>query len=114
MRGFRSKEASLRKIIKEVTPSLVGMNETLLVGSMKLSIPNYTSWSKNRTDKGGGGIATAVANQYRDCTVGAGQGEEEDEYLVTRLECFSPALHVINCYGEQRNTRKEDIEKDVK
>ena len=34
-----------------------------------------------------------------------------NEYLVTRLECFSPALNVINCYGEQTNTRKEDIER---
>ena len=31
--------------------------------------------------------------------------------LVTRLECFSPALNVINCYGEQRKTLKEDVEK---
>ena len=95
---------------KEATPSLIAMNETLLVGNIKVSIQNYTSWSKNKiTNNGGGGIATAVANQYRDCTGGAGQGEEEDEYLVTRLECFSPALNVINCYGEQRNKRKEKI-----
>ena len=59
------------------------MNETLLVGNMKVSIPTYTTWSKNRTEKGGGGIATAVASRFKDCTVGAGQGEDEDEYLVT-------------------------------
>ena len=52
-----------------------------------------------------------MANTFKDCTVEAGQGEDEDEYLVTRLECFSPALIIINCYGEQRRMRKEDIEK---
>ena len=63
---------------------------------MKVSIPTYTSWTKNRTEKGGGGIATSVASRYKDYAVGAGQGENEDEYLVTRLDCFSPALNVIN------------------
>ena len=86
------------------------MNETLLMGSTKVSIPGYLSWSKNRTEKGGGGIATSVANQYKDLAVGAGQGEDEDEYLVTRIESFSPALNVINCYGEQRRTGKEEVE----
>ena len=111
LRGFKSKETSLRRLIDKIQPSLIAMNETLLVGNMKVSIPTYTTWSKNRTEKGGGGIATAVASRFKDCTVGAGQGEDEDEYLVTRLECFSPALNVINCYGEQRSMRKEDIER---
>ena len=111
LRGFKSKETSLRKIILEKSPSLVLMNETLLVGNMKVSIPAYTSWSRNRTGKGGGGIATSVADKYKDCAVAAGQGEDEDEYLITRIDCFSPALCVINCYGEQRKAKKEDIER---
>ena len=57
---------------------------------------------QNRSEKGGGGITTAVSQQFKYSAVGAGQGEEEDEYLITRFECFSPALNVINCYGEQR------------
>ena len=109
LRGFKSKETSLKKIVTEKSPSMILMNETLLVGSMKVSVPDYTSWSRNRTDKGGGGIATSVANKYRDCSVEAGQGEDEEEFIITRIECFSPALCVINCYGEQRKTRKEEV-----
>ena len=90
---------------------MVILNETLLAGNMKVSIPEYTSWSRNRTEKGGVGIATSVANKYKDCAVGAGQGEDEDKYLITRINCFSPALCVINCYGEQRKAKKEDIER---
>ena len=90
---------------------MILMNETLLLGNMKVSLPSYTSWSRNRTEKGGGGIATSVADRFKDCSVGAGQGEDEDEFLVTRIECFSPALNVINCYGEQRSTKKEEVEK---
>jgi hypothetical protein len=52
-----------------------------------------------------------VASQYKDWAIGAGQGEDEDEFLVTRVECFSPALTIINCYGEQRGTKKEEVEK---
>ena len=86
------------------------MNETQLVGNMKVNIDHYDSWNKNRTKKGGGGIATAVSQLFSDCTVGVGEGENEDEYLVTRIEAFTPALNIINYYGEQRNTRKEEVE----
>ena len=111
LRGYKSKEMSLKKLIKRTRPSLVAMNETLLSGNMKVSMPPYTCWSKNRSEKGGGGISTAVSPQYKDFAVGAGQGEEEDEYLITRFDCFSPALNVINCYGEQRKTIKEEVNK---
>ena len=29
---------------------------------------------------------------------------------MTRIETFNPALNIVNCYGEQRKTRKEDVE----
>ena len=58
-----------------------------------------------------GGIATAVSMEYRDSACGAREGQGEDEYLVTRLEAFSPALCIINCYGEQRSrSSKEEVE----
>ena len=42
--------------------------------------------------------------------MGAGEGEGDHEYLITRIECFSPALNIVNCYGEQRKTNKEEVE----
>ena len=42
--------------------------------------------------------------------MGAGEGVENYEYLIKRVECFYPALNVINCYSEQRKTRKEEVE----
>ena len=68
------------------------INESQLVGNMKVNIPQYDMWTRSRTVKGGGGIATAVSKQYSDSAVGTGEGEKEDEYLVTRIETFSPAL----------------------
>ena len=52
------------------------LNETQLVGNMKVNLPAYTTWSRNRTDKGGGGIATAVHQQYSATAVGIGEGED--------------------------------------
>ena len=111
LRGYKSKESSLKKLVKKTRPSAVAMNETLLSGNMKVSMPPYICWSKNRSEKGGGGVTTAVSKQFKDFAVGAGQGQEDDEYLITRFECFSPALNLINCYGEQRKTIKGEVEK---
>ena len=110
LRGYKSKEYSLKKIIKKVKPSVIILNETQLIGNMKVSLKPYISWTKNRTEKGGGGIATAVNQNFKDQAVAAGEGEKDDEFLITRIDTFSPALNVINNYGEQRSTRKEDIE----
>ena len=106
MRGYKSKVTLLMKMIKEVSPSMVLMNETLLSGRAQVSISPYTCWSRNRKETGGGGIATAVSPHFKDFTTGAGEGEGDDEYLITRIECFSPALNIINCYGEQRKNSK--------
>ena len=110
MRGFKSKERSLMKVMKKTSASMVALNETLLTGKTKVSLPSYTTWTKNRTEKGGGGIATVVNQTFKNHAVAAGEGENDDEFLITRVDTFTPALNVINNYGEQRCTRKEDIE----
>ena len=75
-----------------------------------MSLSNYTSWVKNRSEKGGGGAATAVRQNYQDSAVGVCEGEDDDEFIITRIDAFSPALCIINSYGEQRRTRKEEVE----
>ena len=86
------------------------MNETQLLGKMKVCLTPYTTRTKNKTDKSGGGVATAVSQQFSKSAVGAGEGENNNEYIVTRLEAFKPALNVVNSYGEQRKSRKEEDE----
>ena len=110
IRGIKSKEHSLKKILRKVKPSVVLINETQLIGNMKVALNPYTSWTRSRTETGGGGIATVVSQQYSDSTVEAGRGVGDDEFLITRLEAFYPALNIVNSYGEQRKTKKEDVE----
>ena len=112
LRGFRSKRQSLKKIISTEKPSMVAINESQLTGRMQVSLKPMVCWSKNRESKGGGGVATAVSPVYRDSTIGAGESEGENEYVITRVSSFSPALNVINYYGEQRKTSKENVEKN--
>ena len=110
LRGYKSKETCLKKIVRKITPSMIVLNETQLIGNMKVNIPQYVSWTRSRTDKGGGGVATAVSRQYSDSAIGAGEGGSGDEYLITKIDAFSPALTVVNSYGEQRKTNKEEVE----
>ena len=110
LRGFKSKKKSLETILDNVTPSMALLNETQMVGKMKMSLSNYTTWVRNRSEKGGGGIATAVRQSYQDSAVGVCKGKDDDEFLITRIDAFSPALCLINSYGEQRRTRKEEVE----
>ena len=113
-RGLKSKEYSLRKLLRKKKPSMVAINETQLTGKESVNIKPYTWWSKNRDGKGGGGIATGVSQELKDFAVGVGEGQKDDEYLITRLESFSPALNVVNCYGEQRKTSIEEVEEKWK
>ena len=110
VRGLKSKEYSVRKIIRQVKPAVIAVNETQMKGKVEVDIKPFKWWSKNRNEKGGGGVATGVAQEFKEQSIGAGQGEGQDEYLITRIEAFAPAVNVINCYGEQRSTKVEEVE----
>ena len=103
LRGFKSKQVSLDKVIQNLSPTVLMYNETLMYGNNKVETDGYLSFSKNRTTKSGGGISTSVKEELKEFTVGAGEGQGEDKYLVTRLECYSPPLTLVNCYGEQKS-----------
>ena len=98
------------KVMKKVKPSIVIMNETQLKGRMKAELPPYGCWSRNREEQGGGGVATAVDPALRQHAMGVGEGQGSDEFIITRVDKFKPAINVINCYGEQRKTKVEEVE----
>ena len=56
-----------------------------------------------------GGVATAVANDLKQHWVKVTEGENDDEFLVTRLDHVYPPINIVNVYGgqETRMTRKE-------
>ena len=71
---------------------------------------DYFSFAKNKV-KAKGGVATVIANYLRPHTVKVGEGKEEDDkYVIVRLDHVIPALNIVNIYGSQESrTPKENI-----
>ena len=111
MDGYTTKKESLEEIAKEEVPDIITINDTALNGKMKVKIPNYFSYSKNR-EKKKGGVATVIADYLKPNTLKVGEGREGDEYIITRFDTTNPAINVINIYGQQETKNdKDDIEK---
>ena len=84
------------------------LNETQKVGRINISLDGFTSWVRNRSNRGGGGIITSVRQNHQDCAVGVCKGEDDDKFLITRIDTFSPALCIVNDYRDYRRTKKEE------
>ena len=57
-----------------------------------------------------GGVATLVENHLKSNTVKVAEGSDDDEYVITRIDKCSPALNIVNIYGEQEGrTGREKV-----
>ena len=74
IRGFRSKEASLSKLLKTECPSICAYNETLMTGRNKVEHDYYMSFSKNRKGNKGGGVSTSVRKELESLLYWPGRG----------------------------------------
>ena len=112
IRGYDSKRLSLQNIIGCVKPSLVVLNETHYQHGKKLKLQGYNCFNRNRRQKCKGGIATAVVNTDAMHTLKVKEGDNDDEFLITRHSQFVTPVNVINIYGEQEcRSRNDDIQK---
>ena len=111
MDGYTSKKESIDEIAEEEVPDIITINDTALKGNLKVKIPEYFCYSKNR-EKKKGGVATVVSNYLKPNTTKVTEGREGDEYIITRFDITLPAINVVNMYGAQEGTTdKDDIEK---
>ena len=57
-------------------------------------------------------MCTAVKNVLKPYTVTIKEGADNDEYLVTRIDKYKPAINIINVYGgqESRMEKQEVLE----
>ena len=98
-------------ILETVRPNVVTLNETLYVNKKKLKIEGYTTYNRNRQNVNGGGIATAVIQDEAKHALKVKEGEERDEFLITKHSQFSVPINVFNIYGEVESRAKNtDIE----
>ena len=111
IRGFNSKRISLENIVRKLSPAIITLNETHLKFKQKPKLSNYFSYDRNRISESMGGISTFVKNKDKDDFIKICEGDQNDEFLVTRHVNFIKPLNVINIYGEQEcRSKKADIE----
>jgi exonuclease III len=111
MDGDTSKKESLNDKAKEEAPDIFTLNDAALKGKLKVKVPNYFSFGKNR-EKHKGGVATVVANHLKTNAMKITEGKEEDDYIITRLDHTIPAINIVNIYGQQEDkTSNDEIEK---
>ena len=109
-RGWTSKRAAILQLIDSEKPDYVNINETQLRGNNKVVIRGYKCFSKNREDRAGGGICSAVVGSLKEQAVRVAEGGVEDEWQAVRLDHINPAITIFNVYGEQEGrTSKEEV-----
>ena len=103
VRGLNSKKNSLCEILKTLSPKIVTLNETALRFKAQPKLKNFSSFNRNGKVKTTGGVATLVDDKDKHSFVKVSEGENEDEFIITRHSNFLMLLNVINIYGEQEN-----------
>ena len=68
IRGIKSKLESLRNIVEEEKPDIIGIAETMLDKTEDITIQGY-KMIRNDRDKEGGGVLLAVKEEYRHVTM---------------------------------------------
>ena len=111
-RGFTSKKKSLKTILNRIKPNVVTINEVGLRKDKRVSLQGYNCYTRNRkTNENMGGVATAVIDDEKTTTLKMIEGDNKDEFIVTRHGQFQRAINIINYYGEQESrTDKIEIE----
>ena len=108
IRGYISKAFSFGGIVAGLQPSVIVLNETHLKHDQKLKIPGYNSFNRNRGKKCIGGIATSIKNVDAMHVLKVTEGENENEFLITRHGQFVVPINIINVYGQQEGTSSKD------
>ena len=112
LRGFSSKKISVKNIISKIKPNVITMNEVGLRKNKKVSLAGYTCYTRNRqNNESMGGVATAVIDEENSSTIKTLEGNDKDEFIVTRHSQFQRPINIINNYGEtESRTDRAEIE----
>ena len=100
-RGYTSKKESIEKyVIEQLAPDIINLEETMLKNKSKINHKDYCTFGLNRANgSGGGGIATMVANTIKKHATKVSENNDQDEYMIVRLEHVKPALNIVRVYG---------------
>ena len=101
IRSYKPRSYSLNKIVSCLLPDVINLVETNLRGNVKPVIPNYFAFNRNRRGQNGGGVCTLVKDKDKDNVLKVSEGQDDQEFIVTRHSQFLIPINIINVYGEQ-------------
>ena len=108
--GLNSKKHSIPKILNKVAPDICTFQETNVTGQNRINVDKkyHMSFRNRRLSKS----ATAVANTLKQNWTKIGEGENDDEYLITRLDHVYQPINIVNVYSGQEShmSRKEVLD----
>ena len=102
---MNSKKSSLVSILASMVPSpnLLVVSESHMKFDTKVNITGYNSYSRNRKDKSQGGIVTSIRDDEAINCLKVSEGQDSNEYIITRHNMFQTPINVINLYSSQEN-----------
>merc|ERR1711954_38182 len=93
-------------------PNIIGVGESHYKFNKKVNLPGYQSYTRNRTEKSQGGIATLVVDSdFSDC-LKVSEGKDINEFIVTRHSEFNIPINIIHVYGQQQGRTPVNVLSD--
>ena len=99
----------MKAIVHSIKPTIVTLNEHLMVNKKGPSIQGYKCFNSMRKTSMGGGVATLIKSSDSEYTLKVFEGENGLEMLITRHTQFAVTINILNIYGvvESRSTKDE-------
>lgn len=112
-RGYSSKRESISQIVSDQDSDIVILTETNFKGHMHPKLPNYCSFFRNREILNMGGVAILVKEKYKNYAVRSKVGKGVNEFMIVKLNCFSPKLAILAMYGSQKSEGAAVVETNI-
>ena len=98
-------------VVLKLRPDSKNLSETMKRCNEKINIKDYVTFSKNMAESaGGGGISTSIEKLLKSYATKVADDNENDEFMVTRLDHIKPALNIVHIYDriEKREVGKPE------
>ena len=112
IRGLKSKMASLKKILINEQPEIVGLTETMLDEADAVELEGYSVYRSDR-EREGGGILVAVKKVLKELIVEESVDKNEGESMWVSLGSPKINLRIGLVYNPQESKTKKDKLKEV-
>ena len=110
IRGLKSKVESLKEIIIEEKPEVIGLVETMLDGKDKVVMEGYTIYRNDRNGDGGG-VLIAIKDVLKGIMVEESNSKRKEESIWLSLTNNKTKIRIGIVYNPQENkTTKDELE----